>query len=100
MWEEKPAKRGANTTCVWLMGAGEGELFVRESAVRRVPTAGWTTFSIPLDPTGGWTKRLGGKATEAEILAVLADVKSLWLGMGGTGDAAGGLDDVVLGADK
>ena len=65
------------------------------------PGTDWTSYSVALDPTGGWTlgRFEGAPATRAEIAQVLADLMGVFIRgeyvQGTTGDASN-LDNVVL----
>ena len=66
------------------------------------PGLDWTSYSIALDTSAGWTlNSLGGTpATQADILAVLTDLNDMLIrGEYVSGADTGGLDNVVLNSD-
>jgi hypothetical protein len=83
---------------VILSGAGLN-LVYDTTAVPQDPI--WTSYSIPLVDTAGWKvgSLVGPAPTQAQFLAVLSALTSLWIrGEFITGSDSGDLDNVTLGA--
>ncbi len=77
---------------------GGGRTLVFDTA--RNPFTDWTSYSVKLDETAGWTRVTGQPATQAEMRMVLAALEGLYIrGEYQSGSATGSLDNVFLGDD-
>jgi hypothetical protein len=78
--------------------AGAGRTLV--APLPNPPATSWTSYAIPLDPSGGWVHQGTDQlATVADIQAVLGSLGRLWIrGEYRHGSEQGGLDNVRFGA--
>jgi hypothetical protein len=95
-----PKRKDANVQRVRLSGGGLSVMLYDRADVKQ-PAGQWRGYAHRLDASGGWQLLFNRPASDDDLRTVLANLGEVWINMGHlSGDGTGGLDDVVLGADR